>query len=179
MDVVVDPRQQHGLVAQRDAGAGQPVAGVRQFLGDLVRMVDVDVQPQRVEPLQHIAQLLGDAHGHEDRHARPDAHDLDVRDLTQAGQDLFQDLGGQHQRVTAGEQHVAHLRRAPQVLELHLEFLAVKVCPWVTHDARTCAVAAVRGALRRHQHQYPVRVAMHQARHRRVLVLRQRILHQP
>ena len=59
--------------------------GLRQLGGDLVGMVDVDVHPQRVEFLQHVAQFSGDAHGHEDRHARADADDLDVRDLAQAG----------------------------------------------------------------------------------------------
>ena len=48
VDAVVDPRQQHRLVAQRDAGPGQPVAGFGQLAADLVGVVDVDVHPQRV-----------------------------------------------------------------------------------------------------------------------------------
>jgi hypothetical protein len=112
------------LVAQRDPGAGHAVAGLGQFLADLIRMVDVDVDPQRMVLLQHVAQFLCDAHGQEDRHARADPHDLDVRNFAQAAQDLFQDLGGQHQRVAAGEQHVAHLGSAFEILDLGFELLA-------------------------------------------------------
>ena len=177
VDVVVHARQQHGLVAQRDAGARQFVASLGQFGGDLVGMVDVDVDPQRVVLCEHVGQFVGDAHGHEDRHARADAHDLDVRDLAQAAQDLLQDAWRQHQRVAAGEQHIAHLRCVPQVFELHLELGAREGRRGVAHDARAGAVAAVGGALGGDQHQDAVRVAVHQPGHRGVAVFGQGILH--
>ena len=119
-----------------------------------------------MEFLQHVAQLIGDAHGHEDRHARADAHDLDVRDLAQAGEDLFQDLGCQHERVAAGEQYIAHLGGMPQIFQLQLELGPREGGSWVTHDARAGAVAAVGSALGGDQHQHPVGVAVHQARAR-------------
>ena len=57
VDIIVDTRQQDGLVAERDAGPGQFITGFGQLFGDLVRMVDVDIHPERVEFLQHIAQF--------------------------------------------------------------------------------------------------------------------------
>ncbi len=110
-------------------------------------------------------------------HARADAHDLDVRDLAQAAEDLFQDLGRQHQRVAAGEQHVAHLRGALEVLDLHLELGAREGRRGVADDARAGAVAAVGGALGGDQHQHAVGVAVHQPGHGRVAVFRQRVFH--
>ncbi len=97
-------------------------------------MVDVDVEPQRVELLQHVAQLVGDAHGHENRHARADTHDLDVGYLAQAGEDLLEDLGCQHKRVATREQHIPHLGGVTQVFQLHLELSPREGGSRVTHD---------------------------------------------
>ena len=49
VDVIVDACQQHGLVAERDAGAGELIGGRGELGGDLVGMVDVDIEPQGVE----------------------------------------------------------------------------------------------------------------------------------
>ena len=115
---------------------------------------------------QHVAQLVGDPHGHEDRHAAADADDLDVRDLAQAAEQLFQQLGRQGERVAAGEEHIAHLGGALEVIDLHLEIGAREGGARVADDARAGAVAAVGGALGGDQHQHPVGVAVHQARAR-------------
>ncbi len=67
VDVVVDACQQDRLVAQGDAGAGELIGGSGELGGDLVGMVDVDIEPQGVEALEHVTQLVSDAHGQEDR----------------------------------------------------------------------------------------------------------------
>ena len=103
----------------------QQVDRARDLRGDLVGVVEVEVHPQRVVARQHLAELVVDALRQEDRHARADAHDLDVRDLAQAAQHALEELGRQGQRVAAGEEHVAHLGRAPQVVELRL---VVRAC---------------------------------------------------
>ena len=126
---------------------------------------------------QHLAQLVVDALRHEDRHARADADDLDVRDLAQAADDLLEQLGRERQAVAAADQHVAHLRRAAQVVELRLVVARVEVLGRVANDARPRAVAAVARALRGDEHQHAVRVAVHETRHRRVTVLGERVLH--
>src|SRR3990172_5284687 len=87
--------------------------------------------------------------------------------------------GGEGKAVAAGDEHVAHLRRAAQVVELRLVLLAVEVLTRVAHDARARAVAAIAGALRGHQHQHAVRVAVDEAGHRGVTVLGERVLHHP
>ena len=110
VDAVVDAGEQDRLVAQRDAGAGQPVAGARDLGRDLVGVVEVEVHPERVVLRQHLAQLVVDALRQEDRHARADADDLDVGDLAQAAQDRLEELGGEGQAVAAGDEHVADLR---------------------------------------------------------------------
>ena len=122
--IIVDTRQQYGLVAERDAGPGQLIAGFSQLLRDFVGMVYMDIHPQRMEFLKHLAQFVGNALGHEDRHARPDPHDLDVRDFPQTCQDLFQDLRRQHQRIAAREQHIPYLWGVLQVFDLHVELVA-------------------------------------------------------
>ena len=174
---VVDAGQEHRLVAQRNAGPRQAVARARQLGRDLVGVVDVDVQPDRVVLREHLAQLVVDALREEYRHPAADPDDLHVGDLAQAAQHRFQELRGEREAVTAGDQHVADLGRPPDVVELGLVILAVEVLARVAHDPAPRAVAAVAGALRRDQHQDPVGVAMDQARHRRVAILGQRVLH--
>ncbi len=68
VNAVVDTCEKNRLVAEGDAGAGEFIGCLRQLGGDLVGVVDVNIEPERMELLQHIGQLGGDAHGHEDRH---------------------------------------------------------------------------------------------------------------
>ena len=164
VDAVVDAGQQHALVADREPGLRQLVDRARDLRGDLVRVVEVEVDPQRVVLLEHLAQLVVDPLRQEDRHPRADPDDLDVRDLAQAAQDRLEQLRRQRQAVAAGDQDVADLRRPAQVVELRLVVLAVEVLGRVADDPRPRAVAAVRRALGRDQHQDPVRVAMDEAR---------------
>ena len=65
--VVIHAGQQYGLVAQRDTGPSEFITGFSQFSRDLIGMVDVDIEPQRMEFLQHVRQVSGDPLGHEDR----------------------------------------------------------------------------------------------------------------
>ena len=161
---IVDSGQQHRLVAQRDACPGEFIAGISQFRGDLVGVVDMDVQPQRVEFLQHIGQFGGDAHGHEYRYAAADADDLDMWNFTQAGEDLFQLLGCNGERVAAGKQDIPYLRGFLQIIDLGFKFSPREVGTRVADDPGAGAVAAVRGALGGDQHQNPVGVAVNQTR---------------
>ena len=113
----------------RQAGLGQLVDRPRDLGRDLVRVVEVEVDPQRVVLLEHLAQLVVEPLRQEDRHARADPDDLDVRDLAEAAQDRFEQLRGERQAVAAGDQDVADLRRPAQVVELGLVVLRLKF--WV------------------------------------------------
>ena len=140
-------------------------------------MVEVEVDPQRVVLAEHLAQLVVDALRQEDRHARADADDLDVRDLAEAADDRLEQLRRERQAVAAADQHVAHLRGAAQVVELRLVLAAIEVLGRVANDARPRAVAAVARALRGDQHQHAVGIAVDEPGHRRVAVLGERVLH--
>ena len=100
-----------------------------------------------------------------------------MRNLAQARQNLFEDFWSQHQRIAAGEQDVAHLRRALEILDLHLEFPARKCRARVSDDARARAISAIRRALRGDQHQDSIRISVNQPRHGRVAVFGKRIFH--
>ena len=162
---------------KRNAGVGHAGAGLAQLGRDLLGMVDVDVDPERMVFPDHLAELVVDALRQEHRHAAADADDLDVRDRAQVAQQLVQHLGRHGQRIAAAQQHVADLRRAGDVVDLRLVFLAAEVGRGVADDAAASAIAAIAGALRRHEHQHPVGIAVHQAWHRRMGILGQRILH--
>ena len=69
VDAVVDAGQQDALVADREAGPGQLVDRAADLGRDLVRVVEVEVDPERVVLLEHLAQLVVDPLRQEDRHA--------------------------------------------------------------------------------------------------------------
>src|SRR3989304_4913196 len=77
------PGQEHRLVAEGNPGSGETVAGLGQLEGDLVGVVDVDVEPDRVKLLEHVAQVVVDPHRHKDGDAGSDPDDLGVFDLAQ------------------------------------------------------------------------------------------------
>src|SRR5258706_9905024 len=140
-------------------------------------MVNMNIHPERMIFGQHVAHFLGNTHRHEDGHTRTDANNFDMRDLTQPAEDLFQYLWGQHQGIATGKQHITNLRRAFQIFDLHLEFMAREGLAGVSNNARTRAIATVRRALGRDQHENSVWIPMDQARHGRVAGLPKRKIH--
>ena len=100
-------REQHGLVAERDAGVGQPAQRLAHFRRQFARMVGMDAHEQRMKFFQHRAQLRRDALRQKDRDARADAQKFHVRNRAQPAQQILQLLVAQQQRVAAAQQHVA------------------------------------------------------------------------
>ena len=120
MDAVVDAGSSTLWLPTGRPGPRQLVDRARDLGRDLVGVVEVQVDPERVVLLEDLAQLVVDTLRQEDRHARPDADDLDVRDLAQAAQDLLEQLGGEGQAVAAGDEDVADLRGPAKIFELGL-----------------------------------------------------------
>ena len=52
----------------------------------------MDVQVQRVILLQYIREIFCDPHGHKDRNAAANTQNFQVRDLTQAPEQILEDL---------------------------------------------------------------------------------------
>src|SRR5687768_7331726 len=100
-----------------------------------------------------------------------------MRDGAQAAQDLLQDFGRQHQRVTPGEEHVTYLRRAFEILDLHLKFLTREGLAWVTYNTSPRTITTIGGALRGYQHQDSVWIAVDKPGHGRVAILSKRVFH--
>ena len=80
-------------------------------------MVEVRVDPQRVERAKHLAQRGGDPLGKGDRRARADADDLDVGDGTDPREQTLQPIVGEHEGIAARDEDVADLGRALDVGE--------------------------------------------------------------
>lgn len=95
--VVVDTAQQDRLVVEGNPGAAQAIAGERRVRRDLVRMVDLQIDPERMMACQHRGEFVVDAHRQADRHPRADTDDLDVGDGAQAAEDAIEPLGGEGQ----------------------------------------------------------------------------------
>ena len=81
MHAVVHASKKHRLIPNRDAGARQLIYGARNFWRYLLRMIEVQVHPERVVLGEHRAEFIVNALRHEDGDARADADDLNVRDI--------------------------------------------------------------------------------------------------
>ena len=67
--VVVDPREEDALVAERNTGIGEASEGVVDFRGEFPGVVDVDAHPKRVELAKHGTKIRRDALRQKDRNA--------------------------------------------------------------------------------------------------------------
>ena len=105
-EVVIDVLEEHGLVAQWNAGIGEPAKRFAHFRREFARVVGVDADEERMELLQHGAQLGRDALRQEDGNARADAKELDVRNRAQTGQQILQLLVAEQKRIEIGRAHV-------------------------------------------------------------------------
>jgi hypothetical protein len=173
-DGVVDAFQEHRLVVERDPGARELVASRGGIRRELARMVEVDVDPQRMIFREHRAQLVVDALRQRHRHAAPDADDLEVRDRAQLREDLLQLRVRVIERIAARHDDVANLGSPRDVVD-HAVELDVGRGAFV-HRALARAVAAVDRAVVRDHHQHAVGIAVRDAGHRRELLLAERIL---
>src|SRR6266550_3103494 len=174
LGIVVHAPQEHRLAAERHAGVGE--AAERRHRGgrELVGVIEVGVDVERVVLLQDAAQLRRDPLGEMTRHPAADPDDLEVRDGAQALAKLVDAPIGKEQRISARHDHVADLDVLLEVAERRLE-LGQGDFFGVTHLATAGAEAAIRGAHRRHEEQRTVGVAVGDVRHGRVGVLGQRV----
>ena len=107
--VVVDAAQQHHLVTEVAACVGQHAEGLRGLGRALARVVEVGVKVERAHLAQDGAELGRDALRERHGVAGSEPDDLHMGDGAEAEQDLAEPVVRQGERVTAGDQHVAHL----------------------------------------------------------------------
>ena len=130
---------------------------------------------ERVIFLEHAHQLVVHAHRQRHRHARADAHDVDVLDGAHAADDPLELVGRQRQRVAARDEHVADLRRAPHVVERRAQPLHADDAVVLPDQAPPVAVAAVDRAAIERQQEHAIGIAVHDRRRRRQPVLAERV----
>jgi hypothetical protein len=172
--IVVHALEQHRLTAERHAGVGQHAEGLHGGRRQLVGVVEVGVDEERVVLPQDGAQLRRNPLGEVAGHPAPDAHDLDVRDRAEALEDVVDAPVGQHQWVAARHDDVPDLLVLLEVAERRFQ-LRHRDLLGVPHLASPGAEPAVGGAHRRDQEERPVGVTMGDVRDRGIGVLVQRV----
>ena len=155
------------------ASASMPSAGHRGR-GELVGMIEVGVDEERVEPLQQGAELRRDPLGQMAGYPAADPDDLDVRNRPQPCQNDLEPPVVEQQRVAAGHDHVPDLGVLLQIAEGALE-LRHRDLLGVAHLAPAGAEPAIGGADRRDQEERPVGIAMGDVGNRAIGVLVERV----
>ena len=177
--VVVDLLEQHGLVAQRDAGIGEAAQRVAYLGRQFARMIRVDADKQRVKFLQQRAEFRRDALREKNRDPRANPDKLQVRNRAQPGEEIRQLFVAEQQRIAAAQQDVAHFGMFRDVGELFVELRMEVVAGGVADEPGTRAIPAIRRAPVGDEKQDAVGIAMHEARHGRMGIFAARIAHFP
>src|SRR5678815_5776608 len=126
--------------------------------------------------LHHLTEFRRDAGRQVRRDPTAEADNLDVRDLTQALEEVLEPPVGEHHRVAARHDHVADLRVLAEILEGRL-VLVERDLFGVADFAAARAEPAVRRADGTHQEECPVGISMRDVRDRRVTVFVERVDH--
>ena len=174
--VVVHALEQDRLRAQRDASVRQQAARLLRFVAAFVGVQEVQAHPERVVLAQHARELGRDALRQNGRDLCAEADDLNVRDGAEVRKDEFDPVVAQGQRVAAGDQHVADLRLAPDVVEDHLEAARAGGDRAMADHAGTRAVAAVGRTEVGRQQQHPVGIAVDQSGNRALMLFAERVV---
>src|SRR5262249_9148060 len=156
--VVVDPAEEDALVADWDPGPEKAVTPLRRLGGELLRVVEVGVDPDRVVALEHPAERVRHPERERHRKPRPEPYHLDVRDAPELLDEPLQLVVREDEGISAGEEHVADLGRSPDPVEPDLELALLHDPLFVPDHALPEAEPAVERALVVHAEGDPVGV---------------------
>ena len=177
LDGVVDLVEEDGLVPHHDSGIGEPAKGIVNFGGEFAGVVRVDGNKEGVEFFEHRAEFGRDALGEEDGDARANADELDVGDRVEFGEEFLELAIREKERVTTGEEDIAHLRSIFEILNglvpLGFQFLVRNS----GDDTGPGAIAAVGSAAVGDEEKDAIGVSVNESGDRHVGVFTTRIRH--
>ena len=173
---VVDAAQQYRLVAERDSGSREFVAGFGGFGCNFVGMIKVRIEPDGMVLFNHFAKLIRDALRHNHRHACTETNDFDVRYFAQAPEDIFYAVVTHQQCVSAGKQHVPYFRGSGNIIDAVLDTFGGCAGIFLSGKAAACAVPAIHGAHIGDEKEYTVGISVRESGYGRVAVFVQGIV---
>src|SRR5439155_22782667 len=106
LGIVVHALQQYRLTAERDAGVGETAQRRYGSGGELVGVIEVRVDVERMVLPQDVTQLRRDALGEMTRYPAADPQHLEMRDGPEAFAELVEPPIGEEQRIAARHDHV-------------------------------------------------------------------------
>ena len=108
--IIVDPFQQNSLAAQGIPPSARRASGPGCLKGDLVGVIEMGVDKERMEFFQDGNKPFCDAHGQGAWYPGADADDFYGRNSPQSAQEILQHLIVQQQRISAGYEDVLYFR---------------------------------------------------------------------
>src|ERR1043166_3487734 len=142
-------------------------------------MIRVHADKQRMIFSENRAKLRCNDWCQKNGNTRANAQELNVRNVSQLPQQLFDLVVAEQQRVAAAEQHVTYCRCAADIINLLIEVRVKIVSTRIADQSRAGTIPAIRRATVGHKEQYPIRITMHQTRHGRMRVFPARVTHLP
>ncbi len=173
---VIHAPEQHRLAQHGDAGIHQAADRHHRLRHEFAGVVGMQQQPHGlVAGFQRRDQIVADTPGVDDRHAAVDADHAQMRDGIQPFDHLFQPARRDDQRIAAGEDHLPDRRMPRDIVDGGIELVraqAFRTRPY--HLAAETETAIDRADI--HQlEQHAVGVAVHDAGHRAVRLVANRI----
>lgn len=107
VNAVVYSGKKYALVSEGNTGVGKHSAGAPGVFGNLIGMVKVSIQPNRMILFKHIAKLGSYSLRTNDRYSRTDSYDFYVRNGSEFADDMFEIFVGKNKRVASAQKNVA------------------------------------------------------------------------
>ena len=147
MNTIVHAAQEHRLIAQLHAGIRQKRSCPLGIRGDLIGVIEVRVNPNRMVFPNDLAKFGGDPlwKYHGCACAYPD--DFDVIDCPKFGEDVFQAFIAHQQGIATRKQHIPHCGCFANVINAGIDLGACASAIFLTSQPAAGAVPAVHGAL--------------------------------
>ena len=178
LGIVVDAPQQDRLVPHRDARVRQPRAGRLRVRREFHRMVEVRVDEDRVVLAQHRHEFGRDAHRQHHRRPRSHADDVDGGHGAHGADHFFQRRRRHGEGIAPRDHDVPYLAMDRKVVRHLRQMRRGDATLLLPGHALACAVPAVGRARRGRDQQRAVRIAVHEARHDRILLFSEGIIHE-
>ena len=175
MYAVIDACKEYALVAEGDTCVCEHLAGTLAFLGDLIGMVEMGIQPNGMIFLEHCAELGSDPLRHDDGGTGTDADYLNMGDLAELADDVFKDVVILHESVAAGKQDIAYFGVIADIFDAAVYLLHGHRTVMLACKSPARAVAAIHGALVGYEEQNPVGITVSKTRDGGIGILMQRI----
>src|SRR4030095_10283589 len=144
--IVVHASEQNALVSKRDARVGETLQGLLHLNCQLARMIHMHTHPEGMIFRENRPQLRCDALRQENRDARTDSKELNVRNRPQPRKQFVELIVAENESIATAQEDIAHLGMRFEITKRFLEICVEFLFAHTADNAAASAITAITGA---------------------------------